>query len=143
MPNKQQIHRTLKELWHGGFIVGNRRKVDRYGQLPCWEVEYQLSGDVYHNWLIAECSAVYSKTNKAMHGINLFGSIIDMELPEAEVKPLMLKVKALIQKTHPDKAAGYADEFKLMQQCNDWLKSGIPLPTPAHTASESSVLKFA
>ena len=40
-------------------------------------------------------------------------------------------------------SASYADEFKLMQQCKDWIKSGIPLPTPAHTASESSVLKLA
>ncbi len=143
LPNKQQIHRTLKELWHGGLIVGNRRKADRYGQLPCWEVEYQLSGEVYRNWLIAECAAVYRKVNKAKNGFNFFGSVMDMGLPEAEVKALMLKVKALMQKTHPDKAAGYADEFKLMQQCKDWIKSGIPLPTPAHTASESSVLKLA
>jgi len=107
------------------LVVGNRVKAERYGQLPCWEVEYQLSGDVYRNWLITECNATYRKVDKVKHGINFFGSIMNKGLPESEVKPLMLKVKALMQKTHPDKAAGYADEFKLMKQCSDWLKSGI------------------
>lgn len=137
LPNKQQIHRTLRELWYGGFIVGNRVKQDgNQNCLPGWVVEYQLSGDVYHNWLIAECSAVFTKVKKAKHGINLFGGVFDMGLPESEVKPLMLKVKALIQKTHPDKADGYADEFMQMKQCSNWIKSGIPLPTPTHTAGE-------
>ncbi|MFI3120025.1 MAG: hypothetical protein QX203_08595 [Methylococcaceae bacterium] len=136
VPNKQQIHRTLKELWHDGLIVGNRVKVEHYNQLPGHEVRYQLSGDVYHNWLIAECSAVFTKVKKAKHGINMFGGVFDMGLPESDVKPLMLKVKALIQKTHPDKADGYADEFMQMKQCSDWIKSGIPLPTPTHTAGE-------
>jgi len=134
-PNKQQIHRTPKELWHGGLVVSNRVKIDRYGQLPCWEINYQLSGDVYRNWLMAECAAIHRKVDKAMHGINFFGSIMDKGLPEAEVKPLLLKVKSLMQKTHPDKAAGYADEFKLMKQCSDWIKSDVPLPTLAHSVS--------
>ena len=59
-----------------------------------------------------------------------------MGLPESEVKPLMLKVKALMQKTYPDKADGYENEFMQMKQCSEWIKSGIPLPTPTHTAGE-------
>ena len=48
----------------------------------------------------------------------------------------MLKVKGLMQKIHPDKAIGYEFEFKQMRQCSDWIKSGIPLPTPTHTADD-------
>jgi hypothetical protein len=59
-----------------------------------------------------------------------------MGLPENEVKPLMDRVKALMQKTHPDKAAGYEHEFKQMKQCASWIRSGIPLPTPTHTAGD-------
>lgn len=49
---------------------------------------------------------------------------------------LILKVKALMQKTHPDKTEGFEDEFIRMKQCSDWIKSGIPLPTPTHTSGE-------
>ena len=48
----------------------------------------------------------------------------------------ILKVKGLMQKTHPDKATGYEFEFKQMKQCSDCIKSGIPLPTPTHTAGD-------
>ncbi len=47
LPSLIQIHRTLKELWHSGLIVGMRKKADWYDKaLPCWIVEYQLSSDV-------------------------------------------------------------------------------------------------
>lgn len=141
IPNKQQIHRTLKELWHGGLIVGNRIKEDGYnGNLPSWVIRYQLSSDVYHNWLITECEAVYRKVSKAKHGFNMFGAVFDMGLPTEEAKPLLMQVKALMQKTHPDKADGYADQFKQMKQCSDWIKSGIPLPTLTHQANEQMTL---
>ncbi|MEI6709242.1 MAG: hypothetical protein WCK96_19130 [Methylococcales bacterium] len=77
-----------------------------------------MSGDVYRNALIIECQAVYKKVDKAKHGFNLFGGVFDMGLPENQVKPLMLKVKGLMQKTHSDKATGYEFEFKQMKQCS-------------------------
>jgi len=64
---------------------------------------------VYSNALITECQAVYKKVNKAKHGVNLFGGLFDMGLPSNEVKTLMDGVKALMQKTHPDKVAGYVE----------------------------------
>jgi len=135
LPNKRQIHRTLAELWKGGFVVGTRVKIEGYnGQLPYWEIKYQLCGDVYRNSLITECNEIYRKCNKFKHGINFFGSVMDMGLPEIEVKPLMLAVKSLMQKTHPDKASGFEYQFQQMKQCSDWIRSGIPLPTPAHEA---------
>jgi hypothetical protein len=56
----------------------------------------------------------------------------------------MDRVKALMQKTHPDKAAGYEHEFKQMKQCATWIRAGIPLPTLTHTVGDnvSIVLTF-
>jgi hypothetical protein len=71
----------------------------------------------------------------------MFGGVFDMGLPENEVKPLMLKVKGLVQKNHPDKAGDdYVELFKQMKQCSDWIKSGIPLPTPTHQVNEQVTL---
>ena len=135
LPNSRQIHRTLKELWHGGLIVGTRRKVEGYsGRLPYWEIEYQLCDEVYKNSMVAECNNLFNKINRAKHGVNFFGSVMDMGLPENEVKPLMLSVKSLMQKTHPDKASGFGEQFQQMKQCSDWIRSGIPLPTSTHNA---------
>jgi hypothetical protein len=106
-------------------------------KLPYWELEWQLSTDVYRNALITECQMIYTKVDKAKHGVNIFGGVFDMGLPANEVKPLMNRVKALMQKTHPDKAGDdYVELFKQMKQCSDWIKSGIPLPTPTHTAGD-------
>jgi hypothetical protein len=147
-PNVNQIRRTLRSLANEGLIVCNRTKQQWFDssscKLPYWELEWQLSNDVYRNALITECQAVYKKVDKAKHGVNMFGGVFDMGLPANEVKPLMDKVKALMQKTHPDKAAGYEHEFKQMKQCASWIRSGIPLPTPTHTAGDnvSIVLTF-
>jgi hypothetical protein len=83
---------------------------------------------------------VYRKVSKAKHGFNMFGVVFDMGLPIEKVKPLLMQVKALMQRTHPDKADGYADQFKQMKQCSDWIKSGIPLPTPTHQVNEQVTL---
>lgn len=143
LPNKRQIHRTLKELWGGGFIVGTRIKVDGYnGRLAYWEIEYQLSSEVYRNSLIADCNKLYRKVNIAKNGSRFFTSVFDMGLHAAEVMPLMLAVKSMMQKTHPDKAAGYEYQFQQMKKCAAWIRSGIPLPTPTHGAGEKVTLKL-
>jgi hypothetical protein len=130
LPTKRQIYRTLKELWVGGLIVGMRIKSDDSNtQLAYWETEYQLSGDVYKNSLIADCTLIYNKVDRAKHGANLFGGVFDRGLPAHEVFTLKLRVKSLMQRTHPDKATGYEAQFIQMKQCLDWIKSGIPLPT--------------
>jgi hypothetical protein len=139
-PNVNQIRRTLRSLANEGLIVCNRTKQQWFDssscKLPYWELEWQLSGDVYRNALITECQTVYKKVDKAKNGAALFTSVFDMGLPANEVKPLMNRVKALMQKTHPDKANGYEHEFKQMKQCATWIRSGIPLPTPTHTAGD-------
>ncbi len=49
-------------------------------------------------------------------------------LPVKEVNILAKKVRAMLQRTHPDKVHGYKDQFNLMNKANRMLKSGIPLP---------------
>ncbi|MDO9422859.1 MAG: hypothetical protein Q7T40_01535 [Methylobacter sp.] len=136
-PNKQQVHRTLRDLWHGGLIVGTRVKEEPYGGgLPCWVVRYQLSSEVEYNHMVTTCNALHRKVDKAKHGINFFGAVMDMGLPPDEVTALAIEVKRLLQRTHPDKAHGYDAQFKQMIACRDWIKSGIPLPAPTHSTGQ-------
>ncbi len=142
LPSLIQVHRTLKDLWHSGLIVGTRKKADWYeNALPCWIVEYQLSSDVEKNYIISECAAIYRQVGKAKFGTTMFGGVFDMGLPANEVKPLADKVRTMMQRTHPDKAIGFENEFKQMRECHEWIKSGIPLPVPTHTKGD--VIKVA
>jgi hypothetical protein len=88
--------------------------------------------------LLKECEDTYNKAKKAKFGVNLFGGVFGMGLPESEVKLLADKVKALMQKTHPDKIEGFAEQFKELKEAHNWIKSGIPLPQPTHTAGTLS-----
>lgn len=133
LPTKRQIYRTLADLVVGGLIVGTRVKCEAsMGGLPYWETLYQLASEVDKNALLAECTEVYRVVNKAVNGFNFFGAVMDMGLPTNEVAPLLLRVKSLMQRTHPDKATGYEAQFLQMKQCADLIKQGIPLPIPTH-----------
>jgi len=138
IPSKQQIHRTLRDLWRDGAIVGTRIKEDASygGGLPCWVIRYQLSSKIEYNFMAATCNALHRKIDKAKHGVNFFGCVIDMGLPPDEVAALSIEVKRLLQKNHPDKVQGFGDQFKQMIQCRDWIKSGIPLPAPTHSTEQ-------
>jgi hypothetical protein len=138
LPSIIQIHRTLRDLWQFGLIVGNRFKCDfDSGCLPYWEIRFQLSRDVERNHIISECNALHRAVNKAKNGINLFGGVFDKGLPPSEVKALSSKVKVMMQRTHPDKATGFEYEFKMMQQAHEMIKGGIPEPMPTHDATNT------
>ena len=130
VPGIAQIHKTLKDLWHSDHIVGTRTLQEPYGDgLPCRVIAYQLSSEVYKNWLTAECNDVHAKTKKAKFGWSWFGSEpFGFGLPVDEVHALIVQVKSLIQRTHPDKASGFEVQFKQLQECKAWIKDGIPLP---------------
>jgi hypothetical protein len=66
----------------------------------------------------------------------MFGGVFDMGLPAEEVKPLADKVRSLMQRTHTDKSPDYSEQFHLMRECHEMIKSGIPLPVPTHTAGD-------
>ena len=138
IPNKQQVHRTLRDLWRDGLIVGTRIKEDAHygGGLPSWVILYQLSSEVEYNYIVAACQALHRKVNKAKHGLNFFGSVMDMGLTADEVAKLAVEVKRMLQRTHPDKVKGLGDQFKLMIECRDWIKSGIPLPAPTRSTAQ-------
>jgi hypothetical protein len=136
LPSVIQIHRTLRDLWHSGLIVGTRKKADWYDNaLPCWIVEYQLSSEVERNHIISECTELHKKLNKAVNGINFFGAAFDKGLPAEDVEPLKSKVRLMMQRTHPDKSPYYAEQFKLMRECHEWIKQGIPTPEEAKNAN--------
>lgn len=140
IPSKQQINRTLRDLWRDGLVVGSRVKEESYnGALPHWVIRYQLSSDVEYNHLTAACNALHKKIQKAKYGFHLFGGIFDLGLPTEEVAALSMEVNMLIQKTHPDKVSGLDEQFKQLIECRDMIKSGIPLPVPANSAEKSNL----
>ena len=137
-----QINRTLRDLHEAGVIVFELRLDEDCGnRLPQRVKHWQMAADVERNRLIDDCNKLYSKVDKAKHGLKLFVSVFDMGLPEDEVKALAIEVKRLLQRTHPDKATGFDYQFEQLKQCRDWLKSGIPLPTPTHTAAQQQQTK--
>jgi hypothetical protein len=143
VPRKEQLYRTLRDLLAAGLVVVERQKDEPLENgLPYWCNYYQLAGDVGKNAIIAECNEVYQKVRKAKYGWKLFASVFDMGIPADGVKPLMGRVKALMQKTHPDRVEGLEHEFKQMQECSRIIKSGLPLPTPTHNANDRVVLKL-
>lgn len=129
-PSKQQMHRTIRNLWADGLIVGTKCIDDPIGNgLPSRVIRYQLSSDVNQNYIISECQEVFKKVDKAKHGISLFSQPFDWGLSVQEVKQITAKVKTMLHKTHPDKQKGFTEQFKQMTQCMVWIRSGIPLPT--------------
>jgi hypothetical protein len=135
LPQMPQIHRTLRELLAGELIVGTRIKMNFDGnRLPFWETRYQLSSDVYKNELQADIRTILRNVRIAKHGNQMFGGVFGMGLPADEVKLMAVTVRSLMQKTHPDKAEGFEAEFIQLKAALDLIKTGIPLPTPTHTA---------
>jgi len=141
VPRKEQVYRTLRDLVKAGLVTITKEKQDPLSNgLPFWENQYQLVGEVDKNAIMKDCQDLHRKVSRAKHGFNLFGAVMDRGLPADEVKPLLAQVKALMQKTHPDKFKGLEVEFKLMQEAAKWIKSGIPLPMPTHGANDNVVL---
>jgi len=130
VPSKQQMHRTIRDLWFEGYLVGSKsiEKPIENG-LPSRVINYQLASEVNQNFIVSECQAIYKKVNKAKHGINLFGKPFDYGLSVDETKLITDKVKVMLHKTHPDKQQGFIDQFNQMTQCMVWIREGIPLPT--------------
>jgi len=129
-PSKQQMHRTIKDLWLEGYIVGSKSIEDPIGSgLPCRVINYQLSSEVNQNYITSECHNIYKKMDRAKYGINMFGKPFDWGLCVDEVKIMTGKVKLMLHKTHPDKQDGFVDQFNQMTQCMAWIREGIPLPT--------------
>ena len=138
VPDKRNINRTCIDLLNAGLLVVSRVKDESFNNnLPYWEKCYQLASSVERNFLIRECDHIYRKVNTAKNGVSMFGMVLNKGLPDSEVKILGKKVKVMLQRTHPDKIAGYEYQFKLMRETKDVLKSGIPSPEKL-SSSESN-----
>ena len=129
-PSIQQIHRTLKDLANAGLIVCKYRLNEAcgVGSLPQRVAYWQLAERVEYNAMVNACNQVYNKTKRAKFGINLFGATFDQGLPADEVLALKTEIKSLMQRTHPDKATGFDEQFKLLQEALTWIKDGIDSP---------------
>lgn len=129
MPSIQQIRRTCNDLLNAGYLIVSRVKQESYNNnLPYWEKQFQLASSVERNFIITECDRLYRAIDTAKHGVNFFGTVLSIGLPDEEVKVLEKRVKVMLQRTHPDKATGYEAQFKSMREAKDIIKSGIPLP---------------
>jgi hypothetical protein len=136
-PSKEQLYRTLRDLVRAGLVVVEKQKDEPMDNgLPYWCNYYQLAGDVGKNALIAECNEVHRIIKIAKHGSRLFTTVFDKGIDADKVAPLKARVKALMQRTHPDKAQGLEYEFKMMQEAAKWIKSGLPLPQQPHQAND-------
>lgn len=127
----------MRDLVEAGLVVSEKQKDEPIDNgLPYWCNYYQLASDTDKNATIAECNEVHRIVKKAKHGSRLFTAVFDKEIDADKVAPLKARVKALMQRTHPDKAQGLEYEFKMMQECSKWIKSGLPLPQQPHQAND-------
>jgi len=129
VPSISQIHRTLRDLVKQGLIVGEKCKETRYNQLPIWVTRYQLVEHVERNQLLAAVETLCNRVTRAKQGVNFFGKPIDYGALPDDVAIMKTQLKSLMQRTHPDKADGYSQEFKRLKDCMNMVRSGIPLPT--------------
>jgi len=130
-PNRSQVFRTLKDLWHGGLIVAERMKQEAFAdRLSYWELQYQVSASVERNYIAKEANRLHRKTNSAKYGVKFFSEIpFDYGLPTEEVSKLKSDIKSLMQRCHPDKQPGYESEFNQLAQSIAIIRTGIPLPS--------------
>lgn len=123
---RNQIRRTLNELVADGLVVMSRNKREGDSErLPFWENEYQIAAMVDANYFNKEMDEIERKIAFAHNG---FGAIFGLTpngdgLSKKENKELTARVKAIIQKTHPDKPTGDVAKFKVMKKSLDMLRS--------------------
>jgi len=109
-----------------GLIVGSRNKREGdSGCLPFWEVEYQLCGEVDRNSLLREIDQAVIKAGQ-VHGTFLFSSDHFFIKP-SDPAPVIADIKALMQRTHPDKVNGYEAEFDQLSKALKYARAKINL----------------
>jgi hypothetical protein len=123
-----QINRTLRDLHAAGLIIFEYRLDVAWGQkgLPQKVKYWQMAAGVERNQLIAEVNAV-CRTAKKAHGVLFFGGLIEEPFDDAQITAVIKDLKALMQKTHPDKVDGFLDQFKQLQAALVYVRSKIDL----------------
>jgi hypothetical protein len=123
-----QINRTLRDLHAAGLIIFEYRLAEPWGQngLPQNVKYWQMAAGVERNRLIAEVNAVCRTAGKA-HGVLFFGGLIEEPFDDAQKTAVIKDLKALMQKSHPDKVDGFLDQFKQLQEALVYVRSKIDL----------------
>lgn len=124
-----QINRTLRDLYAVGLIVYEMRLDDPIGDgLPQRVKYWQMTEAVDKNKLIHNVNEVCRLAGKA-HGTffltkdRYFDKPMDADQKDAVIKDL----KALMQKTHPDKVDGFDIQFKRLQESLAYVRSNVDL----------------
>lgn len=120
-PTKQQLHRTLKELWHAGVIVASRDKYDRPNTLPGWVIRYELAEGMFERALEHRIDRLAYKVNRALHGIvfGMFGAKpFDRGVTPGVAAELQAELDALLARS---------DDPRL-HECRAAIEAGLPLP---------------
>lgn len=123
-----QINRTLRDLHAAGLIIFEYRLDDPYGQkgLPQKVKYWQMVEGVERNRLITEVNAVCRTAQKA-HGVLFFGGLLEKPFDDIQKDAVIKDLKALMQKTHPDKVDGFLDQFKQLQESLVYIRSKVDL----------------
>lgn len=122
-----QINRTLRDLHAAGQIVFEYR-IDEHTQnkLPQRVKYWQLADAVDRNKLINEVNCACKLARRA-HGVMFFGGLVEKPMDESQKENIIKNLKALMQKTHPDKIDGFTDQFKQLQESLAYVRSNIDL----------------
>lgn len=117
-PVKQQIHRTLKELWHEGIIVASRAKVDRPNNLPSWVIHYELAEGMFERVMDSRIAELHRKVNRAVHGVGLMGKTFDQGATPEAAEAMRKELDELSRRSNDPR----------LHQCRAALDAGLPLP---------------
>lgn len=123
-----QIHRTLRDLHAVGLVIFEYRLEDPSGQkgLPQKVKYWQMAEGVERHKLIAEVNAVFRTAQKA-HGVLFFGGLLEEPFDDVQKTDVIKDLKALMQKTHPDKVDGFLDQFKQLQEALVYVRSKVDI----------------
>ncbi|PKD39616.1 hypothetical protein CWO84_14240 [Methylomonas sp. Kb3] len=122
-----QIHRTLRDLYAAGLIAFEYRIDDGFnGNLPQRVKYWQLAGEVERNKLINEVNSACRLAGR-VHGVMFFGGLIEQPVSEGQKEQVIKNLKAMMQRTHPDKVEGFTDQFKQLQEALAYVRSNIDL----------------
>lgn len=69
----------------------------------------------------------YAEPLKKRTGVLFFGALLEEPFDEAQKTVVIKDLKALMQKTHPDKVDGFLDQFKRLQAALVYVRSKIDL----------------
>lgn len=140
------VLRTLHNLEAEGIVYMFKVKIDENSNrdscfITRYEYNFGLTADRDRVETNKEVTLLYNKVTRAKNGMNFLGGIMDQGLPTETTTLLYNQCKMLMQRLHPDKIEGYEDEFKLVLEAYNIIKTGIPLPIKMYTAGTNPKLE--